>query len=200
MNDEILRFIYINAIRDATMQKAYHGEKKWLEDRSLFNQLKKPIISFINDILMDNNESQGDYDKKFLKLADELCSTINNQRLKTNSIFTFGNAQKLINIIVKYLYISTYNNLGNLNIRNNFRFCHCPMDGVMLEKVWNNRSQVSPTLDGYYRHDFLSSWSKENNANNREEYPKRYLDYQTAVRILANANNNSPIEYDYLNW
>ena len=49
IDDSILRFIYTIAMRDATLQKAYNGEKKWLwEDdkvsKDIINELKNLII------------------------------------------------------------------------------------------------------------------------------------------------------------
>ena len=50
-----------------------------------------------------------------------------NKKIETNGRsgqFTFGNAQKLINIVCKYFYIISYK---DSSVREKFKYCHCPM-------------------------------------------------------------------------
>ena len=52
-------------------------------------------------------KKQEDYDKEFLRLAIDICNKIN--KVENSKEFTFGNAQKLINMMCKYFYILVYN-------------------------------------------------------------------------------------------
>ncbi|MBR6051389.1 MAG: hypothetical protein IKP68_09350, partial [Clostridia bacterium] len=161
IDDSIFRFIYIMAMQDAVRQSAYSGERKWLWSKPIFEILYKPLKNHIDSILNGDYKPQSDddgkkesYDKAFIGLAIEILSKINEEekgkkkreraegndteKYKYKGTFKFGNAQKLINMTVKYFYVMTY---GNNNIsRDHFQYCHCPVDGQMLKKVWKKRS------------------------------------------------------------
>ena len=191
IDDSILRFIYTIAMRDATLQKAYNGEKKWLwED----DKVSKDIINELKNLIIKNKyNSQDDFDKAFLTTAKEICNIINGN--KKNKVFTFGNAQKLINIFTKFLYIQTYD---NEKLRENFKYCHCPMDSILLNAVWKNKEKWD-SKSKIERSEFLASWGEET-SNNFKELPNRYSIFQEAVRTLAEKEGLNSIEYDYIIW
>ena len=110
------------------------------------------IIPLVNNVLLNSYKSQEAYDKAFLDTTINVCNIINEDK---KNHFKFGNAQKLVNMILKYFYISTYN---NDNMRKGFQYCHCPMDQQLLEKVWKNRNNLTHLGT---RSTFLKSWGKE---------------------------------------
>ena len=124
-------------MRDAVRQKAYTGEgtapKKSLEDRNLMDELMPYIEPLVHGALHNSFESSDSYNAAFLNATINVCDIINRN---PENHFNFGNAQKLINMILKYFFITTYNHEGS---RDGFIYCHCPMDQQLLEKVWNNR-------------------------------------------------------------
>lgn len=198
IDDEIFRFIYIAAMRDAVIQLAYKGEKKCLTELDIMSSLKGEIEPLIHKVLNNEYLSQDEYDEDFLKTTIHICKCINDTA--KNNEFTFGNAQKLINIMLKYFYISSYR---NNNSREKFRFCHCPMDQQLLKKIWNNREKIdSDIILGNYD-CFLKSWGKEDfeeDNNGNIVFPKRYKLFQQAVRCLAEKKGLNPLEYDYYVW
>ena len=103
---------------------------------------------------------QEKYDKRFLDVSFDLRKEINSHSQKEGGgCFTFGNAQKLINILMKYFYLHSF---GNEKEKDNFKFCHCPMDHQLLENVWERRWKLNEDTRKSLRKrtDFLSSWGK----------------------------------------
>lgn len=196
LDDRIFRFIYIEAMRDAVLQLAYKGEKKWLEEPAVMKAIKEYIEPLIDNVFDNKYSLQEEYDKDFLDITFNICDHINHKA--NNKNFTFGNAQKLVNIMLKYFYIVSYK---NDSLKKNFRFCHCPMDQQLLENIWNNRKKLDANSEFEKRDEFLKSWGNEDfevNKNGEIAYPKRYMLFQQAVRRAG--GDESPIEYDYRQW
>lgn len=218
MDENVFNFIYVAAMRDAVLQKAFKGKKKWLYEPNDLKKWSDYIREFTDKVLTGKFKKQNDYNDAFLKTAKQVCDIINlkiKERNESGS-FTFGNAQKLLNIMLKYFYITCYGD--NNKKRDNFRFCHCPMDQIMLEKVWEackceTKKRCSRqcrdtcqyglrTISEMQCYEakgiFTDSWGNEDFKNGG--YPDRYLAFQAAVKALADKENCYPIEYDYSVW
>lgn len=201
IDDKIFRFIYIEAMRDATIQLAYKGEKRCLmgfTELDVWSFLKGEMESLIDKVLSNEYLSQDKYDEDFLNTMVNICKCINGAM--KNDEFTFGNAQKLINIMLKYFYISSYKD-NNSKVK--FRFCHCPMDQQLLKNIWRNREELDSDKILGKREYFLKSWGNEDfeeDKNGKKMFPKRYVLFQQAVRCLAEKKNINPLEYDYCVW
>lgn len=222
MDENVFNFIYVAAMRDAVLQKAYEGEKKELYKLSTFDGLYECIRKFTDKVLTGGFKEQDEYNNEFLETTKQICVTINekleNKKMPNSSWFAFGNAQKLLNIMLKYFYIICYEERWN---RDYFRFCHCPMDQEMLEKVWEackSCKQKKPCRRCSQRDicqyvlrtipemqcfetkgSFTESWGQEDFKNDGG-YPDRYLSFQAAVKVLAEKDKLYPIEYDYRVW
>lgn len=198
LDDKIFRFIYIEAMRDAVLQLSFKGDKKWLtESDELFDSLMGEIELLIDKVISGEFISKDEYNEWFLSTAINICKCINKKTI--NNEFTFGNAQKLINIMLKYFYILSYK---NDSLKERFKFCHCPMDRQLLMKVWSKRAELDDIMLGKYE-DFLKSWGNEDfekDENDKKIYPRRYLLFQQAVCHLSEKKNMSPLEYDYYEW
>ena len=212
VNEAIFKFIFNNAMKDAVMMGAYTFEKKWLYSRSDVKEkedIKKVVINILETHVKKivNGEyssiSQNCYDKEFVGVAKNITDEINKV---DQGEFTFGNAQKLINMTIKYCYIRFFE--GDLKeSRKRFKVCHCPLDKQMLKKVWDEQ-KVSLK---YTQANFLMSWGKEvlsySHSNpNIPQLPTRYSAFQIAVRkIIKKCKEKGegpqiPIEYDYCEW
>lgn len=198
LDDKIFEFIFIEAIKDATMQLSYKGNKRCLMQSDLIDSLKGDIEHLIDKVFKNGYSSQEEYDEDFLLTTISICRIVSSKTKNDN--FTFGNAQKLINIMMKYFYITTYND--NVS-KETFKYCHCPMDQKLLKNIWDkcknlNRNKLLGKSDY-----FLKSWGNENfefDATGKEIYPKRYNLFQQAVRCFAEKDGINPIEYDYCVW
>lgn len=201
---KIFEFTYMCALRDAILREAFKGEKTWVE-----NVVAAKVIlrTYIDKVLNSEFDSQANHDKCFLEIANKICKVINEAKPQNGiATFSFGNAQKLINMTVKYIYSFCYQ---NPNLRDGFRYCHCPLDSIMLNKVWqlcedhyggsNQRREKLGRSD-----EFLKPWGNEGSNNeiqpNLIDFPKRYLLFQKAVKDIIGQGDIFPIEFDYLEW
>ncbi len=196
-DDNLFHFVYVCAMRDAVLQKAYVGEKKWLWTTETI-QAENSVRKYIDHLLEIGFQSQKEHDGYFMNVVLEVCNIINEKITvdKKEGHFSFGNAQKLINITCKYFYITCYK---YTDLRNNFKYCHCPMDSILLDYVWkiikNNQNMTS--------FEFKKSWGNEELKNDGDcnfELPDRYMLFQESIRYLASQKNIFPIEYDFLVW
>ncbi|XVG95958.1 hypothetical protein ACGCUQ_07175 [Eubacteriales bacterium KG127] len=208
INDYIFSFIFLEALRDATLRNAYTGDKFKLNNYIQFIKSQPQLKELVNNVINDKFDNQSEYDESFLSAANTICDYINDSNYEYYDLkdkFTFGNAQKLINMILKYFYIIVYN---QNYLKNNFRFCHCPMDSIMLEKVWSQRDKWIHILGGekLTATFFKKPWSTEEKAEekkykNGEKMPRRYKIFQEAVRTLAYQEKcETPLDFDYKNW
>ena len=117
IDERIFDFVYTLAMRDATMQRAYKGVKRQLWKNP--GDEKGILKEYIENIFKGYNPNIYTYAELIIKEIDD-------------SQFRFGHAQKLINMTSKYMYIAAYN---DVNVRNNFACCHCPMDSSMMKSV-----------------------------------------------------------------
>ena len=196
--EQIFKFVYIVSIREAVQQKSFSGKKKWLESEvSVMNAVKPYIDRILFGAPFANQQEHEDF---FLETAKEICHCVNDSthRPAGTSYFTFGNAQKLINMVVKHFYIIYYYCNG---IRDRFKYCHCPMDSNMLKIVWDdfNSRDGSKVLSSYTKTQFNSSWGKEAFAKSGD-IPERYSKYQEYIREVCAIEGAIPIEYDYYMW
>jgi len=192
LSKAIFDFAYEMAMKDATLQNAYEGEKKWIAG---VGGAKNAVRDYI-DKVFEGFKNQEAHDQFFYYTVDRACAVINDARPDDGkSEFTFGNAQKLINMTAKYMYITSYQNPG---LRERFSYCHCPVDSYMLADVWEASEESLKNKD-YNKTRFTVSWSKEKKDPDLTGIA-RYLDFQSAVRELAGKDGLSPIEYDYLHW
>ncbi len=196
INGEIFDFIYASAIRDAVSQKAYKGKKAWIEQLS---EPKKITREYIDKVLNNGFSSRSEHDDIFLKTANSLCSVINSQRpaeLDTD-VFSFGNAQKLINITVKHVYGFCYR---DPNLRVCFKYCHCPLDSIMIQRV----KYLSKENNNLQAKDYDGPWGNEGADGDSQptlsELPHRYALFQSAIRKLLEDGSLYPIEFDYIEW
>lgn len=198
LDDMIFKFVYITAIRDAVIQKAYNGEKKWTEKEEIIDNLKDIIEPLVDNVIHNNFKTQKEYDDDFLDITIKICEYMNCQ--KECNKFKFGNAQKLVNMMLKYFYINNYKDTSK---KEGFRFCHCPLDGKMLEIVWSKCREIDEKNTYGKREWFLKSWGNEEfdvDDNGNRVYPERYIAFQQAVNFFAKKSKMSPIEFDYCEW
>jgi hypothetical protein len=206
MNERAFSFIYGCALRDAILQKAFIGKKDWIADVTSAQGLVKEYIDKVLNGEFKRVTDKEEHEKAFLLAARNICNAINQNRPSdAEDTFSFGNAQKLINIVSKHVYAHTYSLhfLGETSIRDNFRFCHCPMDSIMLLHVWREYEEAfgAECRKNDLGKDFLKSWGSEDFdiIENEIHQPDRYVRYQKAIERLK-GTEIFPIEYDYLIW
>lgn len=105
----------------------------------------------------------------------------------SKSIITNGNAQKWLNMALKYLWL-----LGALpnDIKENR--LHAPIDSYILQKLWNLKAEgVTCSADTFYYKG--NSWSKISDYND-------YFDLQKVIRDMAKQGGKTVIEQENEAW
>lgn len=193
--DYIFNFVYTMALRDATMRKAYEGEKKPLFTLIPPKDIVKEYVNNVLDGKLNCRETADEITEKAIRDITDAFSAAS---------FTFGNAQKLLNMTMKYLYISAYGDTAKeQEYRDRFQFCHCPMDGSMIKTIYKNKenSTIKDLLSrgrngrGLYSD---TAWSRiSDKAPKAHNTLAAYEDFQNAIRALAKNENLIPLEIDY---
>lgn len=211
LDDRVFVFIYGCAMHDAILQKSFTGEKKWVGQVS---EARTAVKHYIDSVLCgefsNGSESvEKAHEKAFLETVNAVCCAINTSTLREANadVFSFGNAQKLINMTVKHVYAHTY---SNPSVRECFRYCHCPLDSIMLGKVWKAYKEAfgkeKTTCDLGNSVDFQTSWGNEGSENGRQAklsvLPPRYSRFQNAIKAIVQKERGDmfPIEFDYIIW
>ena len=202
MQDYLFDFAYEEALRDATLMKSFAGEKAYLKKCC---DGKKAVREYVDGILSGKQEKTFDDIEKAVEAAFN-CFIKSNEK---NQEFTFGNAQKLINMTVKYFFLSAYTRDDYDSYRKKFADCHCPMDSIMCqivkEKFDKDASDDAKAIKQRYQHG-KSTWKGYLNLpwssmkRDNESVPVEYSCFQEIVKYLAKKENLIPIEYDYKYW
>ena len=178
VDNKIFDFAYMMAFRDATMRNAF--PRRVGEEDGDFHD-RKEIHDYINAIMKIAGQ---DNQLEVLGIIKALCDEEN-----TDCGFTFGNAQKLVNMTAKYMFLSTY---GDEQKGELFGKCHFPMDGVMME--WVTKHCADYGLESV---TFKVPWSK---LKNDDESLAVYNTFQDYIDRIANKEDVSVIEVDFIFW
>ncbi len=201
INQKVFHFVYGCALRDAILRGSFKGKnKEWIGE---LDQPKNIVRNYIDQLLGFTFDSQTAHDAFFLDAANALCKEINRHRpAEAEDVFSFGNAQKLLNIAVKHIYSFCY---YDPKLRDAFRYCHCPLDQIMLEKIWKQYPDNTKRRAALGKHqEFFTAWGSEGTEDGRQPdltcLPERYRKFQAAVKDLIGEGDIYPVEFDYLFW
>ena len=150
------------------------------EQSRLFKEI---IVLFIKDLLSNPSENQKDFDI----LHHQCCQQCIEVSSLGSAHIHYGQAQKLVNMSLKYLYNEFAAYYGDLN---RFRFpdnnieylFHLPIDSQIRGHLVNNCNFSDPTSLPW------SKWSYDH-----------YSSFQSQLRSRIN-ENFKPLEIDYLLW
>lgn len=196
----IFDFSYGAALGDAIGQKAFEGNKKPLRNNE---DAKNIAQTYIDAILEGKNpdfyETAKALEKSFetyIKNNINAIKYIKKDGQPSNPVFRFGNAQKLMNMLAKNMFLLVYQNQP---LRENFNQCHCPMDNEMIKTV---KSELEKACDEKARNLLAEYKKSEKSAWSRieKENITQYENFQKCVLFLASQKGISPIEYDYWMW
>lgn len=173
--DFIIKKSINRAYSDATNQKAFNALHK-SEFNS--NKLKSDGAGIIEEGIEEIIKQHSDFDMVHDKMCKELVkiySGVKDEDTKEHA-FSYGNAQKWVNMTMKYLYV-----IGNvfLNAKPDHDFVkyaekinaikiHIPVDSYILKAFWEDEDLDKNVLpdgksekkDGAYSSDKMKAWSK----------------------------------------
>ncbi|MBQ2634099.1 MAG: hypothetical protein IJF88_05935 [Oscillospiraceae bacterium] len=239
IKEKIFDFAYEMAMRDATLRTAVLRKTENNKNESE-EENKEKDTSKIKALsgCTDAKKIVKDYIDCFIYGKDIPCffrveskvetilnNYVNSQHWYDKAEFTFGNAQKLINMTAKYMFISCYH---EDSLRKNFRECHCPMDNIIIETIKiDAHNTFRDKLTGIITQIITQSnkiieqfrlgvpipvekskrWKGYLNNNEGWSMIKtgdigRYVFFQELVKALGDTKEKclSPLEYDLCYW
>ncbi len=204
-SDKIFDFYYYEALKDATLRNTCETDSR---DRMFdinnkdSNAIKDKVKEYIKKII-DGNLKEGECEKTIKSISEEAK--------KFAQDFTFGNAQKLVNMMAKYFYALAY---VCDEKRENFENCDCPMDRIMLKEISDYCKRIKNNANEKNDGELIRkaenwdsmaeiSWSKIN-----IEDIGIYKEYQSRVKELMKSDIfieeygelKSPLEVDFVLW
>lgn len=150
------------------------------------------LFTLLSGFIMHNFNSQLDFDNEFYVLGTNIEKLygkyINNA--------SFGIAQKVINVTLKYYFLAVdiFGSPLSNNVSINQDWLHCPIDReiiVNLRKTIKSYNNITFNADGTVTiNGTKKCWSKLAGDE--------YFDIQKAIKSCHVYNSN--LEYDYYNW
>lgn len=226
--DDVMDKAISKAYNDATRQGAFNTQ--------LTDELKEKIEKVKNssgdkennlgeNLIKENvlaliNTSHKNIDKEYFNSWHcSLCHKLINcyeTALESDEYFTYGNAQKWVNMTMKYLYLiysifSVYAKSNNKfvdscgeHINKISEFLHVPVDSYIIESVWDNESIKLPLNEkklckngkrGVYNSEKVVAWSKWRNENGE------YYEFQNTLNDFINKEYKlTPIDWEGPAW
>lgn len=191
LNAKIFDFYYDLAFRDATMRKAFkrkdeekYDDAKFHERKSKIKDAAKGCVANYIDLIMKGKCGE-----------DTTRDTIIGVFKETSQYgFTFGNAQKLVNMTAKYFYMICYN---DKSLRKNFKYCHCPMDSRMINVVLDRRGNEDKRS---IKSNMGWSMLGLNDENDENGVSIAYQKFQQIIKEIGDNEQIYPLEVDYKYW
>lgn len=157
-DDFLIRLLFNTAdgFEYAGIRKAYLDFNRTLKinDRDLHPSNKIKCEDFLKSQLLVLISKELESQKDFDSLHQELCDSL----IGTWSILTYGQAQKWINMTLKYWLVLGEHRIKN--IEKNARFFHIPIDSYVQK--------------GWFQEKKPKAWSKINNYDDYMEYQKKH--------------------------
>lgn len=110
------------ALEDATLQRACLGKDK--KKLAKCAEAKSAVKNYIDAVFDENAEP--DFDETIEAVESGFQGFLSE---KDDGALSFGNAQKLINMTAKYMFMATYRAPESRVL---FKGFHCPMDSVTI--------------------------------------------------------------------
>ena len=181
---DFLRVIYFGTIEDpfeAASFRAYRDFNRTLRFGKMDAETRLVLRKRATDILRrrisslnpDNIICQLDFDL----WHKESCEEIRKSYTEANIDFSYGQAQKWLNMTIKYLYIVGSNSFAGV-----FQFCHVPIDNYIFQIAEKELGIPHPTI----------AWSRWN------DYDGQYLAYQKELR--SRINGYDPLRWEFKYW
>lgn len=145
-HDYCVKRVIIKAYSDATNEGAYNTLfKKGLRDREKLvassKAARRKSAKFLLEKIKELNTVVN-----FDKWHEEVCKKLveNYETVKSEKItfFTYGNAQKWVNMTIKYLWM-----LGMLPSNINANDLHIPIDSFIIDALWKDQDIIFPLID-----------------------------------------------------
>ena len=142
-------------------------------------KLKKEVNSFLDTEIKKLVNGSITSEKEFDKWHEQLCKKIIDEYKKLKIQLSYGQAQKWVNMTIKYLYILE---VEGYTFDSVFENLHIPIDNYVFDAVEKELGIKRP----------VDAWSKLDK--------KEYLKYQEDIRGELRKKNISPLIWEFENW
>lgn len=215
--DNILSCAVKKAYEDATQRGAYNTQLDNDEQKAASQKAKQKATACLKDGInkIPEKEILIKGQERFDKWHEELCDKIK-EKFGDSLPFTYGNAQKWVNMTLKYLYlidcicsevcpdIDWFHSVQNISA-----YLHVPVDSYIIEKVWEMEMEDNKTgcdksclpiksgktckngSRGKYNSDKVEAWSTWDK--------KTYENFQDKLRDKDEIDDN-PIDWEGPAW
>lgn len=161
------------------------------EKEKLINGICESMLAAIDGKECNNNDFNEWHEKKCKSIKNNMNEAVdktNDFIIKVNT-FTIGQAQKWLNMTLKYLWL-----LNILPDGLNEEYLHIPVDSYIIEAVGAKKDNYQYGLE-LVSPISKSSWSFWDNYD-------KYMDFQDEVKKVIKEKYNSltPIEWESLAW
>ena len=197
---EFLKFSYFGNLTnliEAAVNRAYRDMCRTLNlkdiSEAIISKLKEEVkVIFENENkkqILNNIKNQDDFDAWHRGLCDKIIKKskkiekykITKESNKKKIQLTYGQAQKWVNMTIKYLYILE---VEGYTFDSVFEYLHIPVDKYILKGVEDELNIKRPTND---------SWSRWDNYY-------EYLNYQNDIREELRKKCISSLRWEFENW
>ncbi len=147
----LLQKIIEKAYIDATNQGAFNAriKKEDITKKADANETKRDVIGLLLEEIKSYTKPKGN---TFSKWHLETCqAVIKKYEEKTIKEFTYGNAQKLVNMTLKYLYLLSEIQVPSRNqailkaIQMDSEFLNVPIDSYIIDALWRKAKETADT-------------------------------------------------------
>ena len=160
------------AYRDMNRTLRFHGLQQEKRD-ALRKQAMSIIQSQIGDLWQEKVADQKTYDLWHENLSQGIIALYEDSNVK----FTVGQAQKWINMTMKYLYV-----FGKPEMKDLSRVCHVPLDNYIFEIASTSLNIDKPKIP----------WSRW------DDYSNQYMQYQYFLR--EKLVDDIPFKWEFRAW
>ena len=161
-------------LSNAALEKAYFDATQQGAFNTLISKEKRESVSTAHDNALSKLREQlktvdfDNYDKWHNTTCVAVCNKYDEQSL---NCFTYGNAQKWVNMTMKYLYLFDSLGLKNRPIiidEAKAKCLHVPVDSYIIESVWDKNVELplikekllKDRTKGKYNNEKVKAWSK----------------------------------------
>ena len=187
IDKDSLDFLYaiyfgaFNDVYDAATSRAYRDLNRTIRYNGMSDEKRKLLRADVSNLIKNAiNEiktldfiDQNIFDTWHKLLSDEIIGKYQEQGIN----FSYGQAQKWINMTLKYLYI-----IEPIQVEMLFQYCHVPLDNYVFEiseKIFGIKKPSVP-------------WSRWSDYNNQ------YMEYQKSLR--NSIKNIAPLRWEFRAW
>lgn len=123
---ESIKRAYAPSVKNTALKQGKYGAKNLQKIRKI---CEPEILNYFKNLL---NLSKVD-DNAFSKWEKDLADKIRNIYLENNiNLYTYGNAQKWINMTIKYMFSSDNSNPNDML----YQVCYLPIDRIIQDKAY----------------------------------------------------------------